>query len=229
MRILIADDDVVLRHALRVHLERWGYDVIESPDGASAWNALREPPAPPLAIMDWNMPGVDGPALCQEVRETPALSGMYIILLTSNASKKDMITGLESGADDYIVKPFGSEELLARIRVALRHVFASDTPAGRVEHAGLTIDYDLHRVSCDGRPVHLSPKEYELLTLLSRSEGRVLTHRAILRALWGPHAIDRTEHLWTLVRHLRRKIEPNPDAPVYLLTEYGVGYRFGHA
>ena len=133
MRILIADDDVVLRHALRVHLERWGYDVIESPDGAAAWKALREPPAPPLAIMDWNMPGVDGPALCQEVRETPSLSGMYIILLTSNASKKDMITGLESGADDYIVKPFDWDELRARIRIGSRIVGLQQVLGARVE------------------------------------------------------------------------------------------------
>jgi phosphoserine phosphatase RsbU/P len=133
MRILIADDDVVLRHALRVHLERWGYEVIESPDGATAWNALRESPAPPLAIMDWNMPGVDGPALCQEVRETPGLSGMYVILLTSNASKKDIITGLESGADDYIVTPFDWDELRARIRIGSRIVGLQQVLGARVD------------------------------------------------------------------------------------------------
>ena len=122
MRILIADDDVVLRHSLRVHLERWEYDVVECADGHAAWQVMREPAPPPMAIMDWNMPGVDGPALCQEVRETPSLSGMYIILLTSNASKQDMITGLESGADDYIIKPFDWDELKARLRIGNRIV-----------------------------------------------------------------------------------------------------------
>jgi phosphoserine phosphatase RsbU/P len=133
MQILIADDDPVLRHALRVHLERWGYEVVESPDGASAWHALRTTPPPPLAIMDWNMPGVDGPTLCQEVRETPALSGMYVILLTSNSSKKDVVTGLESGADDYIVKPFDWDELRARLRIGSRIVSLQQVLGARVE------------------------------------------------------------------------------------------------
>jgi DNA-binding response OmpR family regulator len=133
MQILIADDDPVLRYALHAHLERWGYEVVESPDGESAWHALRETPAPPLAIMDWNMPGVDGPALCQEVRLTPALSGMYVILLTSNASKKDVITGLESGADDYIVKPFDWDELRARVRIGSRIVGLQQVLGARVD------------------------------------------------------------------------------------------------
>ena len=132
MRILIADDDVVLRHALRVHLERWGYQVVESPDGASAWDAMREAPAPPLAIVDWNMPGVDGPTLCQELRQTPSLSGMYVILLTSNTSKQDLITGLESGADDYITKPFDWDELRARIRIGSRIVGLQQVLGARV-------------------------------------------------------------------------------------------------
>ena len=132
MRVLIADDDAVLRLALRAHLERWSYEVVECADGEAAWNAMREPSPPPLAIMDWNMPGVDGPALCQEVRETPSLSGMYVILLTSNASKRDMITGLESGADDYIVKPFDWDELRARLRIGHRIVSLQQSLGARV-------------------------------------------------------------------------------------------------
>jgi DNA-binding response OmpR family regulator len=115
-----------------VHLERWEYEVVECADGAAAWHVMREPASPPMAIMDWNMPGVDGPALCQEVRETPALSGMYIILLTSNASKQDMITGLESGADDYIVKPFDWDELKARLRIGNRIVSLQHALGARV-------------------------------------------------------------------------------------------------
>jgi len=132
MQVLIADDDVVLRHALRAHLERWSYDVVECADGAAAWHAMREPSPPPMAIMDWNMPGVDGPALCQELRETPSLTGMYVILLTSNASKQDLITGLESGADDYIVKPFDWDELRARLRIGNRIVSLQQALGARV-------------------------------------------------------------------------------------------------
>ena len=132
MRILIADDDAVLRHSLRVHLERWSYEVVECPDGEAAWQVMRESSPPPMAIIDWNMPGVDGPALCQEVRETPSLSGTYIVLLTSNASKKDVITGLESGADDYIVKPFDWDELQARLRIGNRIVTLQQALGARV-------------------------------------------------------------------------------------------------
>ena len=132
MRILVADDDVVLRHALRTHLQRWDYEVVECADGQEAWDTLRESSPPPMAIMDWNMPGVDGPTLCQEVRDTPALSGMYVILLTSNASKKDMIVGLESGADDYITKPFDWDELKARLRIGHRIVSLQQALGARV-------------------------------------------------------------------------------------------------
>lgn len=122
MRVLIADDDTVLRHSLKVHLERWSYDVVECGDGGQAWQELQSSNPPPLAIIDWNMPGIDGPTLCQELREQPALSGMYVILLTSNQDTKDVIAGLESGADDYITKPFDWGELRARLRIGSRIV-----------------------------------------------------------------------------------------------------------
>ena len=133
MRLLVADDDLVLRHALRVQLERWEYEVVECADGAAAWQVIGDSSPPPMAIIDWNMPGSDGPTLSQEIRETPALSGMYIILLTSNASKQDMITGLESGADDYIVKPFDWDELKARLRIGNRIVSLQQALAARVD------------------------------------------------------------------------------------------------
>ena len=132
MKVLIADDDSVLRHSLKVHLERWAYDVVECRDGGEAWQALQGPAAPPLAIVDWNMPGLEGPALCQELRETPSLSGMYVILLTSNHDKKDVIAGLESGADDYITKPFAWGELRARLRIGTRLVTLQQALAARV-------------------------------------------------------------------------------------------------
>jgi DNA-binding response OmpR family regulator len=122
MHVLIADDDPVLRFALRQHLERWSYEVVECVDGNEAWQAMQDPSPPPLAIVDWSMPGIDGPTLCGDLREIPALAGMYVILLTSNASRKDVIAGLESGADDYIVKPFDWDELRARVRIGSRIV-----------------------------------------------------------------------------------------------------------
>ena len=122
MQVLIADDDPVLRFSLRQHLERWSFEVIECVDGKEARRAMQEPSPPLLAIIDWSMPGIDGPTLCQELREVPALAGMYVILLTSNASRQDVIAGLESGADDYIIKPFDWDELRARVRIGSRIV-----------------------------------------------------------------------------------------------------------
>ena len=122
MHVLIADDDPVLRFALRQHLERWSFDVVECVDGNEAWQVLQEPSPPLLAIVDWSMPGIDGPTLARDLREIPALAGMYVILLTSNASKQDVIAGLESGADDYITKPFDWDELRARVRIGSRIV-----------------------------------------------------------------------------------------------------------
>ena len=132
MRVLIADDDVVLRHSLRVHLERWSYEVVECADGRQAWTVLHEPTPPPLAIVDWNMPGMDGVKLCQELRQNPDLSGMYVILLTGNQDRRDVIAGLESGADDYITKPFHYDELRARLRIGTRIVGLQQALASRV-------------------------------------------------------------------------------------------------
>jgi len=146
MRILIADDDVVLRHALRVHLERWSYEVVECADGRQAWSALQAPEPPSLAIIDWSMPGIDGPALCQELRETPSLSGMYVILLTGNQDRKDVIAGLESGADDYITKPCDWEELRARLLIGRRIVGLQQALASRVRELQTALA-DVRRLS----------------------------------------------------------------------------------
>ena len=133
MRVLIADDDLVLRHSLKVHLERWSYQVTECADGHQAWAALQSDDRPLLAIFDWNMPGMDGVDLCRQIRTIPALTGMYVILLTSNQDQKDIIAGLESGADDYITKPFHWDELRARLRIGCRIVGLQQTLAARVE------------------------------------------------------------------------------------------------
>jgi DNA-binding response OmpR family regulator len=146
MRILIADDDVVLRRMLRVQLERWSYDVVESADGRQAWDAMHGEIPTPLAIVDWNMPGIDGPTLCQELRNTPALSAMYVILLTSNQDRKDLIAGLESGADDYITKPFDWNELHARLRIGERIVGLQQILAARVSELQVALG-DVRKLS----------------------------------------------------------------------------------
>lgn len=132
MRVLIADDDPVLRLSLRAHLERWAYDVVECPDGVQAWTALQAERTPSLAIFDWNMPGLDGPTLCRDLRQVPALQAMYVILITGNQDQKDVLTGLESGADDYIKKPFDWNELRARLRIGSRIVSLQHALAAKV-------------------------------------------------------------------------------------------------
>jgi two-component system KDP operon response regulator KdpE len=151
---------------------------------------------------------------------------MPIVILSARASEAEKVAALDIGADDYVTKPFSTEELLARIRVALRRVAETDTPEPeRVEVGDLTIDYSRHRVVRGDDEIRLTPKEFELLALLARNADRVLTHRAILKAIWGPNAVDQPEHLWVLVAQLRKKIEPDSANPRYLLSEPWVGYR----
>ena len=137
------------------------------------------------------------------------------------------MSALDLGADDYVTKPFGPEELLARIRTALRRVFRPDEPdTGQLRQGDLTVDFDRRCVFRGDEEIRLTPKEFELLALLARNPGRVLTHHTILKAIWGPHAVDQPEHLWVLMRQLRRKIEPDPSRPRYLVSDPWVGYRF---
>jgi len=222
-RILVVDQDAATQRTISPLLSSRGFDV-EVAASATAGLKAMSTRRPDLILVDLELPDMEGLELCRRLRERFSVP---IIVLSARSAETEKVLALDTGADDYVTKPFGSEELLARIRVALRRVFGVQQAIGRVDYNGLTIDYDLHHVIREGEPVHLTPKEYDLLALLARSHGRVLTHRAILRTLWGPHAIDQTEHLWTLVRHLRRKIEADPTSPVYLVSEYGVGYRFG--
>jgi two-component system KDP operon response regulator KdpE len=150
-----------------------------------------------------------------------------IIVLSARGSETDKVRALDLGADDYVTKPFGPEELLARIRVALRRKeHARIEESGQISAGDLTIDYDRRRVVRSGEEIRLTPKEFELLSLLARNADRVLTHRAILKAVWGPNAVEQPEHLWTLIAQLRKRIEPDPANPRYLLSEPWVGYRF---
>ena len=179
---------------------------------------------PDLIVLDLGLPDMEGIEICRRVRTESAVP---IVVLSARGAEADKVASLDLGADDYVTKPFGPEELLARIRVALRRVFSEDEPAvGRLELGDLAIDYDRRRVVRGEEEIRLTPKEFELLTLLVRNPGRVMTHRAILKAIWGANAVNQPEHLWVLMAQLRKKIEPDPAHPRYLLSEPWVGYRF---
>ena len=222
-RILLVDDDRGIQRTVGPLLSSRGFDVEIAGSGAEALKAISARP-PDLVLLDLMLPDIDGVDVCRKIREQLSTP---IIVLSARTAEAEKVEALDTGADDYVTKPFGSEELLARIRVALRRVFdESQHPSGQMKYGALLIDFDRHAVFHADAPVRLTPKEFDLLALLARNPGRVLTHRAILRALWGPNAIDQMDHLWALVRQLRRKIEPQPASPIYLVSEYGIGYRF---
>jgi len=223
-RILLVDDEVSIQRALGPLLRSRGYDVEVAVSGEEALAILRTQP-PDLIVLDLGLPDINGVEICRRVRET---SPVPIVVLSARGAEGDKVSLLDLGADDYVTKPFGPEELLARIRVALRRLSNGDeSPTGRLQLGDLAIDYDRRRVRRGDSEIRLTPKELELLTLLMRNPGRVLTHRAILKAIWGANAVNQPEHLWVLIGQLRRKIEVDPANPKYLLTEPWVGYRFG--
>jgi two-component system KDP operon response regulator KdpE len=222
-RILLVDDEVSIQRAVAPLLRSRGYDVEVAGTGRGALDAFAAR-RPDLVVLDLGLPDLEGTSVCRQIR---AQSPIPIIVLSARDAEADKVNALDLGADDYVTKPFGPEELLARIRVALRRV-ASESPeqAGQLRVGDLTIDYDRRRALRGEAEIRLTPKEFELLSLLARHHDRVLTHRAILKAIWGPNAVEQPEHLWTLVAQLRKKIEPDPSAPRYLLSEPWVGYRF---
>ena len=220
-RILVVDDEPNILATIAPLLRSRGYEVLTAMSGHAALESVQRD-APDLVILDLGLPDLDGVIVCSQIRETRATP---ILVLSARGAENDKVRALDAGADDYVTKPFGTEELLARIRVALRRVEAP--PASEpIVRGPLVIDRERFRVSIDGREVRLTPKEFELLAYLAQRPGRVVTHRAILRAIWGPQAVDQPEHLRVLVGSLRKKIEPNPSTPRYILTEPWVGYRF---
>jgi two-component system KDP operon response regulator KdpE len=222
-RILLVDDEIAIQRAVGPLLQTHGYEVEMASAGRAALQ-LAVAHAPDLIVLDLGLPDLDGTEVCRRIRET---SKVPIIILSARGGEADKVRALDLGADDFVTKPFGPEELLARIRVALRRVLADvDGEKGHLRAGDLTIDYDRRRVVRGADEIRLTPKEFELLSLLARHHDRVLTHRAILKAVWGPNAINQPEHLWALVAQLRKKIEPDPASPKYLLSEPWVGYRF---
>jgi two-component system KDP operon response regulator KdpE len=222
-RILLVDDEVAIQRAVGPLLRARGYELHVAGTGAEALRAFADRP-PDLIILDLGLPDIEGTEVCRRIR---AESAVPIVVLSARGAESDKVNALDLGADDYVTKPFGPEELLARIRVALRRVQSrDDSEKGLLTAGDLTIDYDRRRVLRGESEIRLTPKEFELLSFLARNHDRVLTHRVILKEIWGSNAVEQPEHLWTLVAQLRKKIEPDAANPRYVLSEPWVGYRF---
>jgi len=222
-RILVVDDEPQIRRVLRTTLSAQGYEVFDAKTGEDALLAIREQRFD-LVLLDMNMPGMGGLAACREIRSG---SDAAILMLTVRNSEQDKVMALDAGADDYITKPFGIPELSARIRAALRRLPAvqgSDDALIRLD--GVEIDMQMRRVRRAGREIRLTPKEFDLLHYLITNPHVAIPHAKLLQAVWGPDYGDQVEYLRVFVNQLRKKIEPDPSRPLYLLTEPWVGYRF---
>ncbi len=219
----MVDDEPETVKYVSANLRARGYEVLTAGDGRAALEQFDESTVD-LVILDIMMPGMDGFEVCQAIRR---LSDAPIIMLSARGQEGDIVRALDLGADDYLTKPFGVEEMLARVRATLRRT----APAGVTRRPPLVvddveIDFAVRRVTVRGREVQLTPTEYDLLAHLAINAGRVLTHRALLQAVWGPEYSDETQYLWAYVRRLRRKIEPDPSNPYHIVTQPGVGYSF---
>jgi two-component system KDP operon response regulator KdpE len=222
-KILVVDDEPQIRRMMRATLTSSGYQVDEARTGEEALEKFRTF-LPDLVLLDLNMPGMGGLETCREIRSG---SDVPIVILTVRNAEKEKVEALDAGADDYVCKPFGMQELMARLRAALRrgtnspetgpHVFVSPD---------LEIDFENRRVRVKETSVRLTPKEFELLRHLVSRGGKPVPHRELLQAVWGPDYGDETDYLRVFINHLRKKIEPNPARPKYVLTEPWVGYRF---
>lgn len=223
-RILVAEDEAPLRDFISRNLRARGYTVVEATNGIEAL-ALWESESPHLLVLDIMMPRMDGLEVCRRIRER---STAPIVVLTALDAESDKVMALDLGADDYLTKPFGVEELLARVRAALRRTqWHSDMPAPGARAFGpLEIDLDGHQVRRDGTEIRLTPTEFALLAQLVTHAGKLLTHRQLLQRVWGREYGDEAEYLRVYIGRLRHKLEPDPANPRYLLTEPGVGYRF---
>jgi two-component system KDP operon response regulator KdpE len=221
-RILVVDDDPQIRRVMRVTLTGHGYEVDDAKTGEDALEKVRGARFD-LVLLDMNMPGMSGLEACGLIRER---SEIGIIMLTVRDTEADKVSALDAGADDYVTKPFNGPELLARIRAALRRTPGAHGPAsGRLSLAAVEIDFDARQVTRGRRQVRLTPKEFDLLRYLVAHANKVVTHRELLQAVWGPDYGDEVDHLRVVVNQLRKKIEAQPSKPTHLLTEPWVGYR----
>ncbi|MBZ5659200.1 MAG: response regulator transcription factor [Acidobacteriia bacterium] len=219
--ILVVDDEPQIRRVMRTTLSSNGYSVVEAKSGEEALEIMRKE-RPELVLLDVNMPGMGGLETCREIRDQ---SDVAIIMLTVRNTEHDKVLALDAGADDYVVKPFSVEELLARIRAALRRTTSAE-PIPSYVSDDLEIDFERRKVLVKGNPVRLTPKEFDLLRHLVSSQGKPLEHRRLLQAVWGPDYGNETEYLRVFINQLRKKIEPDPSHPKYIHTDPWVGYRF---
>lgn len=219
--ILVIEDETPIRNFIQTTLSGAGYRVVDAETGkegltqAMAWN-------PDVVLLDLGLPDLDGLEVIQRLREW---TSKPIIVLTARSQEHDKVTALDLGADDYLTKPFGIEELLARMRVALRRTARTEAGEPLFQIGDLRVDLEKRRVFIAGQEVHLSPTEYKLLGVLVRHAGKVITHRQLLKEVWGPLHAEEAQYLRVYMRQLRGKLEENPSRPRYLLTEIGVGYR----
>jgi len=221
VRVLIIEDDPAIQRFLRNTLRVQQYDVREAETGAEGLSLLRQT-NPELVILDLGLPDMDGMEVIRRVR---GLSAVPILVLSSRSDEAGKVTALDLGADDYVSKPFGVEELMARMRTALRHRLATEGSPPVFSSGGLTVDLTRRLVSVDGAEVKLSRKEYDILRELVVHAGKVLTHRHLLRVAWGSETGIDVQYLRVYIRQIRQKLEPSPEQPRFVLTEPGVGYR----
>jgi two-component system, OmpR family, KDP operon response regulator KdpE len=220
LRVLVIDDEPQIRKLLRVSLGAHGYDVHESISGMESVTQAADI-KPDIVILDLGLPDIDGKEVVRRLREW---SDVPILILTARDQEKEKIDALDAGADDYITKPFSMGELLARMRVSVRRAAHSgDDPV--IQCGDLSIDLAQRRVMVDNQEIKLTPTEYDILKILAQNAGKVLTHRQLLKAVWGDTYSDDTHYIRVYIGQLRRKIEPNPTQPKYIVTESGVGYR----
>lgn len=223
-KILVVDDEAQITRVLRTSLRAHRYEIRTAADGVSALDTFHDW-KPDLIITDLQMPEMNGIELCREIRK---ISNIPIIVLSVKGEEKTKVEALDAGADDYITKPFGIEELLARVRATLRRF--SSNPAEEIpsilSDGDFQIELAAHKVTVRGEEMHLTPKEFDLLVFLFQNRGKVVTHRTILAAIWGGNFTEQTEYLRVFLGQLRKKIEENPSSPKYIVTEPWVGYRF---
>jgi len=221
--ILVVDDEPQITRVLRTTLNAHGYEIRVANDGETALEIAKDF-TPDLIITDLMMPNMDGIELCRQIRK---MSQVPILVLSVRGEERNKIQALDSGADDYITKPFSTGELLARVRAALRRApSAAPEPKTKIEAGDFRIDVDAHSVHVANREVRLTPKEFDVLVYMAQHPHKVLTHRAILNAVWGSNSVEQNEYLRVFVGQLRKKLEPSAGSPKYILTEPWVGYRF---
>ena len=223
-RVLVVDDEPEMTRALRSILTGNGFEPVLAASGEEALDRIARR-RPDLILLDLVLPGINGLDVCRAIRQERKLD-VPIIVLSAHGEEESKVEALDLGADDYLTKPFGVKELLARMRAALRRSGGSQpTSQAVLQHGVIRMNIERREVTVDGRPVHLTPKEYDMLHYLLANVGKLVTHTAMLRAVWGPEYADARPYLHVFVGQLRRKIEPDPRHPAYILTEPGVGYR----